>query len=161
MITKAYIIDIIDKYRARVRIPIYNKAYASPTATPTDNLSIATICTLPGVIPNYKVGDVVYVAFEEDIVSKPVILGLLCYIDMEKSSSDATFSNMQVGSSAALPQQTSVGNVSSKEINTLKGVRGSIQNQIDIASSTGGGSEYPAITNAEIDSVIDGTYSES
>ena len=156
MITKAYIIDVINKYQARVRIPIYNKSYSSPTATPTDDLAIATICTLPGVIPNYKVGDVVYVAFEENIISKPVILGILCHLNMDKSSSDATFSNVEVGSSATLPLQTSVGNVSPTELNTLKGVRGSIQNQIDIAASSGGTNEYPEITESEIDAIING-----
>lgn len=155
MITKAYIIDIIDKYRVRVRIPIFNKSYSSPSSTPTDSLSVATICTLPGVVPNYKVGDVVYVGFEEDIISKPVVLGILCYLGMDKSSSDATFNSMSVGSVATLPQQTSVGNISPKELDTLKGVRGSIQNQIDIASSSGGeGGEYPEITEAEIDAII-------
>ena len=155
MVTKAIIIDLIDKYQARVRIPIYNKSYYSPTATPTEGLSIATICTLPGITPNYSVGDVVYVAFEENIISKPVILGLLCHLNMDESYSDAIFHNMQVGSFATLPQQTSVGDVSSKELYTLKGVRGSIQNQIDIASNSGGeGGEYPEITEAEIDAII-------
>ena len=82
---------------------------------------------------------------------KPVILGLLCHNDMDDSSSDATFSNIQIDSSASLPQQTSVGAVSSKELTALKGVRGSIQNQLDIAQS--GGREYPSITDEEINEI--------
>ena len=56
MIQKAIIEQKIDKYSMRVRIPVYNKIKSDPTATPTDELYVASIQTLPGCSPNYQEG---------------------------------------------------------------------------------------------------------
>ena len=88
MVTKGIITEIINKYQARVRIPIYNKAEESPTATPNNELSIGPVCTLSGISPNISVGDVVIVAFEQDVFTEPIILGLLYMEDSSKGFSD-------------------------------------------------------------------------
>lgn len=89
MIQKAIIEEIIQGgYQARVRIPRYNKAASSPTATDTGDLAIATICTFPGVHPSYQLGDIVFVGFENEEINQPVILGLLYRDNMGNSMSD-------------------------------------------------------------------------
>lgn len=89
MIQKAIIEEIVaNGYQARVRIPRYNKASSSPTATDKQDLAIATICTYPGIHPSYQIGDIVFVGFENDRVNQPVILGLLYRENMGSSTSD-------------------------------------------------------------------------
>lgn len=89
MIQKAIIEEIVaNGYQARVRIPRYNKASSSPTATDKQDLAIATICTYPGIHPSYQIGDIVFLGFENDEVNQPVILGLLYRENMGSSTSD-------------------------------------------------------------------------
>ena len=78
MITKAIIEQITDDgYHFRVRIPILHKIEDAPGATPFKELPIALMCYAPGCKPNLSVGDVVYVGFENNQYSEPVILGML------------------------------------------------------------------------------------
>lgn len=89
MIQKAIIEELLyDGYQARIRIPRYNKIASSPTATDVQDLAIAIICTLPGVHPAYQIGDIVLVAFENERINQPVILGLLYRANMGESYSD-------------------------------------------------------------------------
>lgn len=89
MIQKAIIEEIIQGgYQARVRIPRYNKAASSPTATDKQDLAVATICTFPGIHPSYQIGDIVFVGFENEEINQPVILGLLYRENMGSSTSD-------------------------------------------------------------------------
>lgn len=120
MIQKAIIEEIIQGgYQARVRIPRYNKAASSPTATDTGDLAIATICTFPGVHPSYQLGDIVFVGFENEEINQPVILGLLYRENMGNSMSDMVdviLPSEQLGS--VNHTQEFSGNLSDININT-------------------------------------------
>ena len=85
MLQKGIIETIEDKYTAKVRIPRYDKLESSATGTKKDDLAVGIVCTLPGMNVTYAVGDIVLVDFENDELSKPVILGLL-YRDHESKS---------------------------------------------------------------------------
>ena len=74
MITQAYVQDVINRHSVRVRIPLYNKAEGVNGSTPNSELGVAPICTLPNIINDPHPGDVVFIAFEEDDLSKPVVL---------------------------------------------------------------------------------------
>lgn len=155
MITKAIIVKMISKYQARVRIPIYDKDVTSATATPNEDLAIATICVMPGSYPNYQAGDVVFLEFEDNIMSHPVIIGLLYRDGSYTTSSDLIIDNITVNNSTKLSDKTTVGDVTYKEIATLEGSKGSIQNQIDVINSPesgGGGSGKLVLTIDENDS---------
>lgn len=155
MITKGIITELVSKYQARVRIPIYDKAETSATATPNKFLSVATMCIQPGILPNYQVGDVVYVDFEMDIISQPIIMGLLFREGMNDSYPDIFANNIAASHSAVLPTDTNIGIVSPNNILALQDVNGSIQEQLNINKGKGPSTEYPPITNAEIDEITD------
>jgi len=75
MILRALIENKEDAYHYRIRIPLLNKSEGSANATSYEDLYIAPVCTFPGIKINFVKGDVVFVAFESNDYSKPVILG--------------------------------------------------------------------------------------
>lgn len=132
MITKGIIEEIISPYEVRVRIPTLDKEANAIAATSTENLNIATICTLPNCYVNLQIGDVVFVGFEDNTYYKAVILGHLCREGYYNTHADVSLSNLVVNDSAKLPDTTKIGDVSSDEISCLKGVKDNIQKQIDM-----------------------------
>lgn len=155
MITKAIVEEIISPSQIRVRIPTLNAVQGAKQSTPTDELSIATICTLPNAKNLVSTGDIVYVGFEDNDLSKPVILGHLLRASSDKLF-DGTLPDLQIRSlnvqyNASLPLATTIGGVSSNEIQYLRGVRNSLQQQIDDITST---VSVEALTNEEIDEIL-------
>ena len=84
MIQKAIVEAVLNDYQVKVRIPKYDKM--SYDGASYEELSTAIICSTPGTLVNYSAGDVVLVSFENDEISKPVVLGLL-YTDKTTESS--------------------------------------------------------------------------
>ena len=85
MLQKGIIETVEDKFTVKVRVPRYDKLSSSADGTSTKDLSRGIVCTLPGMNVTYAIGDVVLVDFENDELSKPVILGLL-YREQESKS---------------------------------------------------------------------------
>lgn len=77
MIQKGIIESIVSAYEYKVRIPRYDKLVTTPGAVPTDNLSSAIVCSIPSTKVSFAIGDIVLIGFENDELTKPVILGLL------------------------------------------------------------------------------------
>ena len=77
MITKAIVEEVLTPYQVRVRIPILDRVSSSELSTPTEELNIATICSLPNCYINVQKGDIVFVGFEDNTYRKAVILGHL------------------------------------------------------------------------------------
>ena len=77
MLQKGIIEKLEGKYRARVRVPKYDKMSSADNGTSNDDLPVGIVCALPEMKVTYSVGDTVLVAYENDELSKPVILGLL------------------------------------------------------------------------------------
>ena len=130
MITKAIIEEVLTPYQVRVRIPLLDRIASVGLATPTENLNTATICSLPNCYINLKVGDVVFVAFEDNTYRKAVVLGHLSR-ELCDTYSDLVLNEVIVNSNAVLPQETRIGNVSALEISMLQGLTDNIQKQID------------------------------
>ena len=131
MITRGIIEKIYDKDSVAVRLPLFDKAITSTKKTPTDQLGTASICVLPNCIPNVRVGDVVYVGFENNDRSKPVIIGYV-YVDTEYSTRQGiSAQSIDVLATASLPAETTIGNISSKSLATLIGARYNLQGQLD------------------------------
>ena len=131
MIARGIVEKIYDERQVAVRLPIFDKSGTANSRTPTDSLGIASICVLPNSIPNVRVGDVVYVAFENGDIYKPVIIGYV-YIDREyQTRQSLSLESLDVLVDVSLPQSTKIGNVTSTEISYLDGVTSPIQEQLD------------------------------
>ena len=102
MIQKGIIAQVIDKYTYKVRIPKYDKVGYATNSTKLEDLSSGIVCTIPGIDISYTIGDVVLVSFENDEISKPIILGLL----YRENKSDADISVSNVDSSLSQIQNS-------------------------------------------------------
>lgn len=103
MITKGIVEKLIDKNHIKVRVPIYDKSTESPDCVKTDDLTVATVCSPAGIQQHYCIGDVVYLAFEQDQRSEPVILGRLQTAELSKSTSDIRTDSIEVLVNYKLP----------------------------------------------------------
>jgi hypothetical protein len=130
LITKAYITEILDKKTVKVRIPLYNKIAGVAGSTPDSELSNATLCYPSGVIPNYKINDVVFVQFEDNYLDKPIILGKL------KSTTSGTedgilpdiyCDNFKSTGKTILSEDTTIGEIDYTTIKCLKNTKNNIK----------------------------------
>lgn len=131
MITKGIVEDFIDIYNVKVRIPVFNKIKSDPLATPTKDLYTAAICSLANVNMNLRLGDIVYIGFEDHDVSKPVILGSIYNENGTNTLPDYKVNNLEVVGEAKLPENTSIGNITNDQLKYLTGIRTNIQQELD------------------------------
>lgn len=137
MITRAIVEEINPiNGKAKVRIPIFHGSSFSTTSTPKNDLPEATICVLPNETPNINIGDVVIVGFEDWDSSRPIILGYLHGASPYITRCGIKLDSVDVSTSAKFPSDTSIGEVTQKEISFLSGLVGNIQNQINQLSAT-------------------------
>lgn len=130
MITKAIIEEILSPYEVKVRVPLLDR-YDSNLATSTENLNIATICSLPNCYINPQVGDIVFVGFEDNTYYKAVVLGHLCRPEMTSTYADVILNSLAVQGSTQLTSATSIGDVTAEQIACLSGVTDNIQKQLN------------------------------
>lgn len=122
MLTKGYIQTILSPHSVRVRLPILNKVENVQGATPLEELATAPICTLPHFIQNPQVGDIVFVDFEEDQYSQPVVLGYLSIENNRPNFVSATLEDLTALGKTRLGINTNIGEIEYKNIATLKGM---------------------------------------
>ena len=108
MIAKAIVVEVINEYNAKIRIPIFDKIEGSAFATTNDNLRVATICCPPGCKYALKKDDVVFVGFELDNLDNPIILGMLS-VDSMQSSININSQSLKVNVNCELPNDTKLG----------------------------------------------------
>ena len=130
--TRGIIEEVIDRFHVRVRIPEYNGLLGTDRGTPTSELEIATICCMPGYVPHYRVGDIVFVDYERNNVEMPVVLGVIAGANNVYIGSDVEADSLKIQINCELPLDTSIGNVSKDNIQNLAGARNNIQRQIDL-----------------------------
>lgn len=111
MITKAIIKKLcsLEDNHFSVYIPLLRKANSGME----DAILSATLCNIPGIDNSLKVGDVVYVGFEDDQYDKPIILGKL-YIgkeDKNNITTTLTTRSLQVTEISNIPSNTVVGDI--------------------------------------------------
>lgn len=130
MITKAIIEEMMyDGYRARIRIPIFHKIKDVPGSTPFNELPKALINYAPGCKPNFSVGDVVYVAFENNQASEPVIIGALFKGEVDISCSLFTDSVVYVDNEVP----STVVNNQGESSTSISNYNTTINNDIDLS----------------------------
>jgi len=134
MITKAIVEQIVDPYQIRIRIPKLDRMPQSSQHTKTSDLNIALVCTLPGCDPNIQIGDIVYVALDEKNEDEAIILGYLYRSKMTSTQCNMLFKDLAVSIRATLPDATTIGDVTSTEIQCLSGISDNIQDQLNSIS---------------------------
>ncbi len=135
MITKATVEKVLNDKTYQVRIPIIDKAKKSSL---TNNiLSTAVISSQINCPLNFRVGDIVFVDFEEDNYNKPVILGSLYTGTNTKTKPTVNLNSIKVTDSAILSKSTAIGNnIKYENILSLKDSKESIQKQLNETAST-------------------------
>lgn len=117
MITKAIIESNQVDNQYKIRIPKYHKLQGIATSTTTDQLPFATVCYIPGIVPVYSIGDIVYVDFENDDLSFPIILGkLLCNDNEDKTLSNIKANSLKVEIDTRLSEDTQIGTITYKDM---------------------------------------------
>lgn len=171
MITKAIIEKVnVGGNTAKVRIPILNKQKGVAGATNTDDLYDATVCCMPNFSLTLRPGDVVYVDFEDNYASKPVIIGFLSNSDLSQNTgTTASVDSLSVNTYAELPQETTIGDITYDELSNLRGVNqniSSLNQEIDqlnkistdiVRASSGGTFQKPIYVPDIIGSDVGGT----
>lgn len=101
--------NIVPEKRNKVRVHI--SSFDSPGIRLNTDID-ATISLPPTTTSPYKVGDVVFVGFENNSISKPVVLGKL-YLgnDKDDNFSFANLSELSVQDKVNLPENTTIGGV--------------------------------------------------
>lgn len=122
MITKAYILDInpqSNKYY--IRIPIFDKpGLSADNSTFSGALFYATLSHEPTSKESYKVGDTVFVGFENNDLNKPIIIGKLYTLGEEPSPTGAIdVKSLTVYDKAILPANTTIGSVNFSNISNF------------------------------------------
>ena len=134
MLLKGVVEKINDAYSIQVRIPLINGIGNNYSTTPETELPISVICSAPGSCPNFKLGDVVIVGFENDDLGKPIIIGQL-FCANTKGASTATLQSLEVLGSAKLSYNTSIGKVTSEELACLTGLKGNLEKRLQFIES--------------------------
>ena len=126
MITKAIIEKKLSEFEYKVRIPLFDRIETSPQHTPFSQLSVAAACTARGMNNNLMQGDIVFVGFEDNSASKPIIIGQL-YREalLQQDNLFLNAEGISVSGQANLPISTRIG-----DINIFSQLK-SMQEQID------------------------------
>ena len=134
MITKGYVEELVSSNQVKVRLPVYDKINENGTGAGFNELPIASVCSLPSTNPNLKVGDVVYVAFEDNNRQKPIVMG---YLSMDNNKyCDTTLQDLTVNGTSRFTSDFSIGNIDYNSFLQLKNVKVNIQNYLDKLSDS-------------------------
>lgn len=133
MITRAIIEEKITPYEYRVRVPIFDRSKNASLHTKTEDLSIAVASLPKGVYNNLEINDVVFVAFENNNIGSPVIIGQLYREALTKDSQNPLLNCrvIEVADQATLPTNTKIGAIDYSKLFYLDNVNKDIQEQLD------------------------------
>lgn len=134
MVTKAKVEKIISNEELSVKIHAYDIVEEGPNEDDLSSSQVARISCPSGFIPDFKVGDTVFVCIEDNDLGEPVVIGKLLLDNCKEDNvgtSRAALSKLKVTGSTELGATTNIGDVTSKNIECLKGARTNIQDQID------------------------------
>lgn len=114
MITKAIIqeLNTNEDNHFKVYIPLLRKA----NNTKEEATLNATALCIAGITCNFKVGDVVFVAFEDSSYEKPIILGKLFTNSEDEVSTKILCASLKVLEKTTLSYNTSIDNLNMQDV---------------------------------------------
>lgn len=127
------ILEIDNNNVMHVRVLELHGAKGQAGRTPTIDLPTVLIATQGQVDELYTDGDTVIIEYEKEDTSKPVVIGSF---GTKKKLGRYKVASIESFEKAALPKQTTIGNVTSKEIAMLTGVNANVQIQISKLKET-------------------------
>lgn len=145
MITKAEILqlpkgaytnekgELVVDNKFKIYVPIFCRAGESKDNPLGLSTMYATLCYNPGAENGYRVGDVVYISFENNQVGEPVIIGKL-FLNTTQESTNTTYligDELNISNNAKLPISTLIGNRSGSDIDGLFRRVDDAENRID------------------------------
>ena len=134
MLTKGYIVEIpLNDNKYKVRVPFYENAVENSEEV----ILTATLSQSPGIVKGYSIGDCVYLSFEDNDISRPVIIGKLLN-DTGNIAENIKATNLEVSGKVVLPQNTSIGGVTPENIRSLIGNTNNLKWQIEESLSNKG-----------------------
>lgn len=144
MITKAEILqlpkgaytndkgDLVVDNKFKIYIPIFRRAGEPKNSKLGASTTYATLCYNPGAENGYRVGDIVYVAFENNQIGEPVIIGKL-FLNKTQDSENSTYligDELNVSKKATLPLNTTIGDITGEQLAKLFRVVANLENII-------------------------------
>ena len=129
MIYKGIVEKIVGK-EIQVRIPTLHKSDNAVGSTDVGQLSLACICSLPGIDTNLQVNDIVFVDFEDTLNESPVILGTL-YGFNTTSKCNISVNDLEAKITARLPKDIRIGDITYSHLDKLTGITYNIQSKFD------------------------------
>ena len=151
MILKGYIKKLPDQGDNifKVRIPFLEDN------TNSEMVFDALLCNQPGIYYGYKVGDCVFVSFENDKLDTPIILGKLFINVKDKDDGSATYhlvNELTVTDTINLPENTKIGNYSAADFFKLYQKINNVVSDLNagnLSGGSGGGSGSSAVTGVK------------
>ena len=155
MVTKGIIYQVLSPYSAKVRMPFYDQMENSKNGTSNENLATATICALPNTSYYLEKGDIVWVDFEDNDISKPVIIGLLQKASGNQSIVDLTTNKLKTNNielnNSIITEKSAVNNLEnfSKNLSILTNTNNNdiLNNNIGIVLNAIDGNLYKLNTD--------------
>lgn len=114
-----------------IYVPIFCSAGESRYLPTSAAIMKATLCYNPGVDNGYRVGDIVFISFENNEMGQPVILGKLYLNDGSDLTSNINGDELSISSNAKLPINTKIGDISGNDIAKLFRIVANLKNVID------------------------------
>ena len=120
MVVKGIIEEVLSSDKIKVRCPTIDKIKTADLCN--NELNTSVICNLPGTYSIQRAGDVVFVGFENNNFSLPVVLGYLFLNNNIKSLNSIKIKSLVVNIDTILPKNTSIGKINWYELNNLSGL---------------------------------------
>lgn len=130
MMTRAIVEEVLTPFEVRVRIPSLDRVKGDSLCTRTEDLNIATICTLPNCYLNVQVGDIVFIVFEDNTERKAVIIGHLSRELMSNTLSDLHVGDLIIDGILQTSKNSRIGDISYSEMQHLSGIDTNIAQEL-------------------------------